>query len=798
MHMQYRARATTQNLITAGLLLASLSVAHAAPRGRADNTLPEIQGSPPTLAEVDSPYFFRPLASDADGDSLRFKIQSRPAWASFDSSSGVLSGQPTTSNVGLYADIVISVSDGQRGNTWVALPAFSISVKSTSNSAPIIAGNPLPSARVRSTYDFVPSASDPDGDPISFRISNKPAWAAFNSANGELRGSPTDADIGVYSNIRIEATDGSNTSSLPEFSVTVEAAPNQPPVISGAPAGAVTAGQAYSFQPSASDPDGDPLTYSIANKPTWAAFSSSTGRLSGTPSSSQVGAYSGITISVSDGTASAALPSFAITVEAGNRAPTISGAPAGAVTAGQAYSFQPSASDPDGDPLTYSIANKPTWAAFSSSTGRLSGTPSSSQVGAYSGITISVSDGTASAALPSFSINVEAGNRAPTISGAPAGAVTAGQAYSFQPSASDPDGDPLTYSIANKPTWAAFSSSTGRLSGTPSSSQVGAYSGITISVSDGTASAALPSFSITVEAGNRAPTISGAPAGAVTAGQAYSFQPSASDPDGDPLTYSIANKPTWAAFSSSTGRLSGTPSSSQVGAYSGITISVSDGTASAALPSFSITVEAGNRAPTISGAPAGAVTAGQAYSFQPSASDPDGDPLTYSIANKPTWAAFSSSTGRLSGTPSSSFAGIAFSGITISVSDGALSAALPSFSITVEAGNRAPTISGTPAGAATAGQAYSFQPSASDPDGDHAHLLDRQQAHLGRVQQLDRTALRHAHQRPGGQLQRHHDLGIGRLRNRRSRTVHPHRPEHEPPADDLRRSGLVRDGGPGL
>jgi len=500
MHTQRRARVNSaKSLAIASLLLVGLTVVQAAPPTKGSNTLPQISGSPPSLAEIGMPYAFQPTASDADRDTLRFKIQGRPGWASFDSTSGKLSGRPSVTDAGTYSNILISVSDGKRGNTWVALPAFSISVKAAVNSPPQLAGTPPTTAIVETTYDFVPAASDPDGDPITFSISNRPAWAGFNSATGGLRGTPARSDAGVYSNIVIQASDGTTTSTLPSFSVTVESAPNQSPVISGSPAGAVIAGQAYSFQPSASDPDGDALTYSIANKPAWATFSSSTGRLSGTPSTSLAGiTFSGITISVSDGVASAALPAFSIAVETGNRPPVINGTAPTSVTAGQSYAFQPTGSDPDGDTLTFSITNKPVWATFSSSTGRLAGTPSSTQAGTYSGITISVSDGSQGASLAPFAITVQSTNRPPTISGSPTTSATAGQAYAFQPSASDPDGNTLTFSISNKPAWATFSSSTGRLSGTPAAGDVGTYSAITISVSDGTSSASLGAFSIAV------------------------------------------------------------------------------------------------------------------------------------------------------------------------------------------------------------------------------------------------------------------------------------------------------------
>jgi hypothetical protein len=89
---------------------------------------------------------------------------------------------------------------------------------------------------------------------------------------------------------------------------------------------------------------------------------------------------------------------------------------------------------------------------------------------------------------------------------------------------------------------------------------------------------------------NHAPTISGTPSTQVRTGQAYSFTPQAADSDGDTLTYSIANKPAWATFNTSTGRLNGTPTAA--GSFAAVTISVSDGTVSTSLAAFAVTVSA--------------------------------------------------------------------------------------------------------------------------------------------------------------------------------------------------------------
>ena len=384
----------------------------------------------------------------------------------------------------------------------------------------------------------------------------------------------------------------------------VQTPPNSIPTISGTPTLSVIAGETWIFQATAADADGDPLSFSAAGLPTWATINTSTGVLSGTPAATDVGQSADIVVSVSDGEANASLPSFQIRVNsatpapaptpppAGNTAPTISGVPATSTQATRVYSFTPAASDAQSQALTFSIVNRPTWASFSTATGRLSGTPTTAQVGSYRNIVISVSDGSLSTSLPAFSISVTAApNRAPTITGTPPTAATVGTAYSFSPTASDPDGQTLSYTIANRPSWATFNASTGRLSGTPGSTNAGTFANIAITVSDGSLTATLPSFSITVAAAaNSAPTISGTPAGIVVAGNAYSFVPTARDAESSTLAFSISNKPVWAVFSTATGSLTGTPTTAQVGTYSNIVISVSDSTNSTSLSAFSIQV----------------------------------------------------------------------------------------------------------------------------------------------------------------------------------------------------------------
>jgi hypothetical protein len=91
-----------------------------------------------------------------------------------------------------------------------------------------------------------------------------------------------------------------------------------------------------------------------------------------------------------------------------NTAPTISGRPATAAVTGRAWAFTPTATDPNGDAITFEIQNRPAWASFDTATGRLSGTPTAANVGSYANVVISATDGTGRTSLPAFSINVSA------------------------------------------------------------------------------------------------------------------------------------------------------------------------------------------------------------------------------------------------------------------------------------------------------------------------------------------------------------------------------------------------------
>jgi hypothetical protein len=89
------------------------------------------------------------------------------------------------------------------------------------NNPPTISGTPDTGATVGEPWSFTPQASDPDGDALTFTVSNRPGWLSFDSTTGRLSGTPADGDVGEHVGIQVSVNDGEATASLASFSIVV-------------------------------------------------------------------------------------------------------------------------------------------------------------------------------------------------------------------------------------------------------------------------------------------------------------------------------------------------------------------------------------------------------------------------------------------------------------------------------------------------------------------------------------------------------------------------------------------------
>jgi len=344
------------------------------------NDAPQITGTPPTSVKEDTLYSFIPLATDVDaGDTLTYKINSKPKWATFNKSTGALTGTPSNDDVAVYSDIVVSVVDA--ANDTAQIDAFSIEVTNT-NDAPTIVGVPVTEVLEGSLYTFAPLAEDVDilyGDEISLTLTldqTKPDWLSFDDLTGAISGSPSDTDVGVLTNIVVAVTDGEETTSLPAFDLTIT---NVPPTISGSLQDA-TEDVAYSFTPTASGGD----SFVATNLPTWASINPTTGEITGTPLNDDVGTTAKISIELSDANETVTLSDLSLGVINTNDAPTLGGVPPKFAFVGTPYSFILMADDVDeGDALLFTD-NLPLWATLDATNPdlpQITGTPTIADLG---------------------------------------------------------------------------------------------------------------------------------------------------------------------------------------------------------------------------------------------------------------------------------------------------------------------------------------------------------------------------------------------------------------------------------
>lgn len=91
------------------------------------------------------------------------------------------------------------------------------------NAGPTLQGTAITTATVGTAYSFQPKVTDAANAALTFSITNKPAWATFNTATGQLSGTPSGADVGKFDGIQISASDGALSASLPPFTIDVSA-----------------------------------------------------------------------------------------------------------------------------------------------------------------------------------------------------------------------------------------------------------------------------------------------------------------------------------------------------------------------------------------------------------------------------------------------------------------------------------------------------------------------------------------------------------------------------------------------
>ncbi|MBW7992571.1 MAG: hypothetical protein FVQ84_21500 [Planctomycetes bacterium] len=253
--------------------------------------------------------------------------------------------------------------------------------------------------------------------------------------------------------------------------------PNNPsPVLQSIGDKTVNENASLTFTLNATDPNGEPITYSAYSLPSGATLDSQTGDFAWMPSYTQAGSYS-VMFRASDGNSNAS-ETITITVNNINRTPVLGAISDQAVNENTLLSFSVNATDPDGQTLTYSVSGLPNGAVLASQT--FTWTPTYNQAGTFA-LTFTADDGQAQDSQ-AITITVNNVNRAPVFTAIGNKSVWSDDPLTFTVVATDPDGDTVTYSANTVPSGATFIPQT--FDWTPTPAQIGSYN-VTFYASDG-------------------------------------------------------------------------------------------------------------------------------------------------------------------------------------------------------------------------------------------------------------------------------------------------------------------------
>jgi large repetitive protein len=500
-----------------------------------------------TFTDVDNPALAL-TAKLSDGSPL-------PSWITFNSAAGTFSGTPPTQSGGAINIVVTATDTGALS----ASSAFTLNIAS-GNNAPIVAvAMPNQTSAEDAPIAFtVPAGTFTDVETATLALtatlgdgSPLPTWLTFNATTGQFSGTPPQ-DFNGTINLKVTATDAGNLSVSSPFLLTLTPV-NDVPVAPAAQS--ITTNEdvaTAAIAIGATDADTDPLSYSIkaGAGPSLGAvtFNQSAGTFTYTPASNANGPDS-FTILVTDGHSAPIEQVVSVTVNAINDAPVT--AATSSVTGNEDTTLTGTvvATDADGDAFIFAIADPAPGSTLygvrtiDAATGAYTYTPDENFHGSDS-FTVIVSDGHGGTATQVVSVNFNSVADAPVADAAQAIDVIEDTPTLFTGiGAIDGDGDPLTYSIkpGSGPTLGTvtFDQGDGSFSYAPALNANGADS-FTILITDGHSAPIEQVVSVTIDPANDAPVTAATSSITGVSGSNLSGTVTATDIDGDSLTYSIS------------------------------------------------------------------------------------------------------------------------------------------------------------------------------------------------------------------------------------------------------------------
>jgi RHS repeat-associated protein len=673
--------------------------------GQSGNTAPVFQTNPVIKAVVGENFRYQAKALDAEGDKFTYDLVVKPAGMVVDPVTGLINWRPQVDLVGSQS-IILRVTDDLGA---VTLQSFQIQV-ANANQLPIFTNSdPSSNPSLGNPYQYQFSANDPDGGSVTFTLDAPDINAKIDPNTGLFTWTPT--NDGSFPFV-VTATDSQGGRTSFPFALLVNSGSNLAPFIASTPRKQTAIGQTYVYQIAATDPNSDPLTYSLINPPAGMSVNNQ-GLLTWTPTAAQLG-QSAIQIQVSDGRGGITTQQFGLDVvnfgNLVNHSPEITSIPTFTTNLTKTYSYQLSGADSDNDTLIWSLDTAPTGMVIDSKTGILKWNPTSTQLGTHT-VAVRLTDAYGLYVGQEYTLKVNGVNTPPQIQSTPNTISGVNSAYKYQIKAIDLEGDALKYTLGRRPSGMIVNSDTGLITWTPTTLQIGTQI-IDVLVTDAQGAVTTQTYNLVVGSTpiNQAPTITSQPKFTADINTKYQYQIVATDPENQQLTYALTTAPAGMVIDTNTGLI--TWNNPTLGTTN-IQITATDTSGAVAAQGYTLTGKQ-NQAPVINSTPTTQIIVGNTYRYDVIAKDSDNDALTYSLDTAATTAGVTiDKLGRMNWKPTT--ANIGTQPVTITVSDTNGAIATQTYNLQILADNIAPKINLVRStNIANIGETISFQIQATD------------------------------------------------------------------------------------
>jgi subtilisin family serine protease len=287
-------------------------------------------------------------AEDPDQDDLSFKIVRGPEHGEILAYPAIAGYSPKKGYSG-NDSFTYRANDGQSDSREITVN-LTVTDK---NNPPRIGDQSLITRRDRNRPVQL-SATDADGDPISFRILTFPGHGALSGMDGDYTYKPEPGFLGM-DGFTVEASDGvgGTTPGHIEIKVTDQ---NTPPVASGGTL-KVRSDTPTSATLNATDPEADPMTFTILSPPLNGALSGAAPKLTYTPNAGFTGPDR-FTFKAGDGELESAEATVTLSIEPLNHPPVATNQTIH-VERNTSTRLSLAVTDEDGDPLASPILKGP-------------------------------------------------------------------------------------------------------------------------------------------------------------------------------------------------------------------------------------------------------------------------------------------------------------------------------------------------------------------------------------------------------------------------------------------------------